>query len=1598
MDFRVLGPLEVRSDHGSVDLKGTKPRAVLAYLLLHANEPVSWERVAEAVWGEDVSSEARKKVQVNVSRLRKALGDTDILATGAAGYQLTVQPGELDADRFDAGVAEGRSALAHGNPERASALLDEALTLWRGPPLADLTFEAFAQADIARLEEQRLAALETRVTADLEAGRHEALVGELRQLVADHPTRERLSGQLMIALYRCGRQAEALQAYQDARRRLVEDLGVEPGPALRELQDAVLRQDASLDFVVRPVELPRELDPAAAPALAGRSAELERLREAWRRAGSGKGALIALSGPAGMGKTRLAAELAGEVHETPAPVLYASNAAPAAETMRVIERASEAKRPTLLVVDGADQAGADVRAALGDLSRGLRRLPVLVLASGEDVDALTQLGAADALVLGPLDDEAVHTIALSYAPDADGDVPVERLQEASGGLPLRVHELASEWARREAAERVETMAGRAAASRAELRSMEAELAGGVVDLQTAGERLELAREHDEPVVCPFKGLAPFDEDDADYYFGRERLVAELVARLVGAPMLGVVGPSGSGKSSIVRAGLLPALAGGVLPGSQDWVRVLMRPGEHPLRELENAVRDIHGDPRVVLAVDQFEETFTACRDKEERAAFVAELVRVARDRHNRGTVVLVIRADHYGNCAAYPGLSELLAENHVLVGPMQRDELRRAVELPARRAGLEVEPELVTALLDDVEEAPGALPLLSAALLDIWQRRDGRVLRHSAYLQTGGVKRAVARLAEDAYAQLDRDQQVLAHSLLVRLAREGPDGAIERRRVPLTELDIEHDADSRRVFELFADRRLLTVSAGYVELAHEALLREWPRLAGWIEEDRAGLRIRRSLSSAAREWDELERDEDALYRGTRLTEADEWRESHEPDLNELEREFLDASDRHREGQQRARRKRLQLVVVALAAALAAISAVAIVAIYQGQEAERQRDIAASRELAARATSFLDVEPGLSLALALRALERQDTQQAENVLRQATLATRALSTWPAHDGRVNAAEPSRDGRLVATAGQDGLVRVWDLNRGRAVTTIKSRRGTWALGASLSPDGRQVATAGDDGTVAVWDLNGEEKRVLLRLSPNYGNAVEFSPDGSRLVVPALDGTIHLVPVEGSGPVRVLRGHTDLVWTARFSPDGRRVVSASDDRTARIWDLASGTSTVLSHPERVLGADFSPDGRRVATAGQDGVLRIWDADGGGRPLEIPVDEQALNSVRFSEDGKRLITSGEDGVVRVHDVNGGPALAELRGHRGLVQQAAFVPGSNIVISAGEDGTLRRWSPATVATLQAPVTTASFSPDGKTVLNGGADGVIRLWNLSTGSVTELPGHVGPSFPRFSRDGERIVSAGVDGSVRLWNTESRRSKVAASEDALVFAATFDPAGRRIAFGGARETVTIQRLDGGDRVVLKGHEGAILAVAFDGDGTHLASASDDGTVRLWNAATGRLERTLGHGQSVTSVAYSPDGRRVVSGGADGTVRVRDVDGGPATILRGHEGPVSSAAFGPTGQRVVSAGKDGTVRVWSAEGGETLVVLFRHEGTATSAEFSSDGRRVVSAGEAGVVRVSTCEVCGPLSAVLRLARTRAERELSPVERQRLLPSDD
>ena len=728
MRFCLLGPLEVRDDQDHpVRIGEGRQRGVLVLLLLHRNESIASEWLVDALWGEAPPATAAKVLQNHVAQLRRGLGDREgrRLQTHGRAYALRVEPGELDVERFEQLVREGSAALEHDRPAEAAARLREGLALWRGPPLADVAYEDFAQPEIAGLEERRAVALERRIDADLALGRHADVLGELEALVSRYPLREHLRAQRILALYRCGRQADALEGFREARRLLVEEVGVEPGPELRDLHDAILRQDAALDL--GPGRLPPELDAATAPALAGREPEMEVLRGHWERTRDGVPALVVITGRAGMGKSRLVAELAGEVHRSGCAVHFATGE-PTPETLATIRAGRDATRPTLLVVDDADRSERTL-AALGALARAPNLGPILTLATVGAPRAAGATGADDVLVLDPLRADGVAAIARGYAPDnADSPVPADELLERSRGVPGRVHDVASEWARSDARRRVTSFAPRTLVGRSELRSAEAGLIGGVLDLQAAAERAGRPDVRG-PLVCPFKGLAAFDVADARYFFGRERLVAELVARSVGASLLGVVGPSGSGKSSVVRAGLLAALAGGVLPGSATW-----RPGDRPARgaSARRAARDELGPRRARARRARRRPVRGGVHGVPGRGR-ARRVHRRARAHGSRRQtlVVLALRADFYGRCAAYPALSGLLGAGQVLVGPMRRDELRRAIELPAWRVGLHVEAELVDALVVDVEHEPGGLPLLSTALLELWQRREGSVLRHA---------------------------------------------------------------------------------------------------------------------------------------------------------------------------------------------------------------------------------------------------------------------------------------------------------------------------------------------------------------------------------------------------------------------------------------------------------------------------------------------------------------------------------------------------------------------------------------------------------------------------------------------------------------------------------------------------------------------------------------------------------------------------------------------------------------------------------------------------------------------------------------------------
>ena len=1363
LDFCILGPLEVFDDGRAVPLGRVKQRALLGLLLLHPNETLSTDRLIDELWGERPPASAANALHARVSRLRRALAghngsaSAELVVTRERGYELRLDPERLDSHRFERLVAEGRSELAAGRRERAVSAFERALSLWRGAPLADLADEPFAQSEIARLGDLRVVALEQLFEARLALGRHADVVGQLETLIGEHPYREGLRAQLMLALYRCDRQADALQAYQDARRTLIEELGIEPGERLRELERAILVQDPSLAVPAQePAELPPEL--GAGTLLAGRDAELAWLREHWRLARGGAGRLVLVTGETGMGKTRLAAELAVEVQRDRGEVLYVAGAGPPDTARTSLEGVRDARRPTLLVLDDVDRAGVELRAALRELVDGLAGRPVLVVATAADPALAPAPGADALLVLGPLEADAVHAVARLYAGAVDDvEIPVERLAAASGGVPRRVHRAAGEWARRDAARHLGLAAERAASERTDLRAAEDDVAGDVARLQAVRERAALEDGDREVVACPFKGLASYDVADAELFFGRERLVAEMVARLAGAPLIGIVGSSGSGKSSALRAGLLAALAAGVLPGSEDWQLALLRPGEHPARALERATAEATAGSRLVVAVDQFEELFTSCRDEAERAAFVDELVAQARDPARRALVLVAVRADFYGRCAAYPGLSRLIGADHVLVGPMRRDELRRAIESPARRAGLTVDSDVVDALIADVEGEPGGLPLLSTALVELWQRRDGRRLRMSAYEQTGGVRGAIARLAESAYARLEPAQREIARRILLRLAGQGEGESAVRRRVELAELDTERDERVAEVLAVLADDRLVTISEGEVEIAHEALLREWPRLRRWLEQDTEGRRLHQHLRAAAREWDTGGRDPGELYRGARLAAAVEWSAAHEPELNATERAFLNDSRASAERSQR----RLRAVLAGVAALLVLSVIAAVVALEQRGAAHQQALAGDAQRLGARALVEDDLDR--SLLLARQGVALDDTVQTRGNLLAALLRSPAALGTLRGDDEITTIALSPNERTLAAGTNTNKIYLFDTRTRRRLATLEADDNAFVALMAFSPDGRHLAVGYNTapGSVfAVFDVR--SRRVVARFEPPLDRftarssrsprraigGLEYSPDGRAINV-ILDRPYYVSGGAGQavlmrfdartgaarlGPVPINRaGFTSLMITS----DGRRLVAVGDGETV-VRD-AQDLRVLKRWPVGRRGASpyrptaLAPNDRTVAIGGQDGSVRLLDLDTGRQRTALDRHAAEVFGTRFTPDGRFLVSTGADGDVILWDVKRAAASETLSGQPG------------------------------------PVLSPQITRDGRTLYTAGPGAAVFIWDLvgtrrlgrpfTTGAPSSRPGLAavspGPAFLALSADGRLIAKGQDDGAINV---------------------------------------------------------------------------------------------------------------------------------------------------------------------------------------------------------------------------------------------------
>ena len=1088
-------------------------------------------------------------------------------------------------------------------------------------------------------------------------------------------------------------------------------------------------------------------------------------------------------------------------------------------------------------------------------------------------------------------------------------------------------------------------------------------------------------------VCPYRGLQVFDERHAEYFFGRDADVQRLLERLKVGRFLAVVGASGSGKSSLVRAGLVPSLHSGRLPGSEQWRILVFRPGGRPLAalaaqllrlsgergmqhtvdELASDRRTLHlaaslalaGQPperRVAFVVDQFEEVFTLCRDEDERSALIDNLLYAATVPDGQATVLLTLRADFYPRLARYRELAQLAQAQQLLVPPLDEDGLRQAVEQPAFRAGLEIEAGLVDTVLADVTGQPGVLPLLEHALLETWRRRRGGMLTLEGYRESGGVRGALSDRAEEIYASLGADQQTLARRLLLRLTEPGEGTEDTRRRAAVEELVSspgERGALEEVIRDLTNARLLTTTGEGkmeerWVDVSHEALIRGWPRLRGWIEEDRAGLRTHRQLTDAAQDWERLDRDPGAVLRGARLAETIEWQQRDSPDLNQLERDFLRASQAAKEDELtrgRRRVRRLRALALGLVTLLLVAAGAAFLAARQTEKADRQARFALSRALAAEALTNLDSDLALAMLLSLEAYHREPTVEARNALITSIQASERVEAFlPGHTGAVKNVAFSPDGETLASAGDDG-VRLWDVGRKRQFG--KPLPAPEAFAVAFSPDGDTLASGGKD--VRLWDVG--RRHRLGKPLPGRAFEVAFSPDGETLAS-ANGDDLRLWDVERRRQLGKPLPHRAIA--VAFSPDAQTLASAGIN-DLRLWDVGRRRplSKRLPAPEAFAVA-FSPDGETLASGGTD--VRLWDV-GRRRQLGKPLPAPRAENVAFSPDGETLASANGDDGVRLWDVERRRQLGEpLPAPKAFA--VAFSPDGETLASGGDD--LRLWDIGRRRTVGKPLAAdtlaVAFSPNGETLASDSIHNV-ELWDVERRRQLGKPLPGSAYALAFSPDGETLASSGNgetlasvgDDDTRLWDVGLRR-QLGKPLPAAGNAVAFSPDGETLALAGYDD---IRLWDVGRRRQLGKPIPApeAFAVAFSPDGDTLASGSDD--LRLWDVE-GRRQLGKPLPAAADAVAFSPDGGTLASAGDD--LRLWDVEGrrqlgkplpAPETI---------AVAFSPDGDTLASAGYD-DIRLWDV--GRRRRLGKPLPAAANAVAFTADGETLASAGDQLIV---------------------------------------
>jgi uncharacterized delta-60 repeat protein len=1097
--------------------------------------------------------------------------------------------------------------------------------------------------------------------------------------------------------------------------------------------------------------------------------------------------------------------------------------------------------------------------------------------------------------------------------------------------------------------------------------------------------------------CPYKGLDVFEEEDANLFFGREKLVEDLIGRLKESRTVFMIGPSGSGKSSLVRAGLIHTLKQGAIKNlhSERWLYETMKPGRDPIGELARVISSMAGttkagdelresglngnsilaqwceialkegrDKRAFLFIDQFEEIFTQVSNEEERLIFLNLLTHAATAKNGRVIVLFAMRSDFVMNCATYSQLNALFNQQSIQIGAMEANELVNAIAQPVLSVGLPIDRDLVAQIINDMQGEPGALPLMQFALkglFDSQQAKGGRIdLTLNDYLQQGGIHKSLQRHADDSFAKLQDQEQEIARSIFSGLIEIGR-GTQDTRRTALFDELIPSDskaADVRVVIQKLADARLVTTNeeAGKdtVTISHEKLIDAWPWLKKLVDENRETIALQNEIARDAQDWQNHQRELSYLYTGTRLANARKQLKSKKLVLSGLAHDFVEQgvnvlADELESSRQRATqlRKRSTYLFVALVAALIAVG----FAVFFSIQTRKQTQLVLARQLAAQAQSIIansNQRQMIADLLAAQSMKLFSTGDAAQILLNNNFAARSIVNVT-HDGSVTDVAFSPSGQYAISASCDttdsttnncirSSVRVWEAISGKEIYRLA--HGSFVSSAAFSPDGKYILSVPADGSFHVWE----------------------AATGKEIA--------HII-------------HGDSVTSIAFSPQSKWIVSggcntACTQGVVRVWEVSTGKEVARMIDSAVNAVTFSSDSKYVVSGSSDGTARVWEAATGKEVASMSHESRGIMaspivSVAFSPDNKYVATGSVDYTARIWELTTGKEIARMT-HEAEVNSIAFSPTGKYVVSGSYDKTARVWETATgkeVARMTHGgfVDLVTFSPDGKYVVSGSYDKTARVWETATGKeVARMTHNNRVTSAAFSPDGKYVISGSDDKTARVWQP-SNGMEVARINNNFLGSFALSPDGKYVATGSDDKTARVWEVITGKEVVRMTHDGLVYSLAFSSDGKYVATGSDDKTARVWEVITGKEVARMTHDDFVGHIAFSPNGKYIVTGTGehDYTARVWELSSGKEVVRKVHKSSAIniindavSVAFSPDGKYVVSVGCDevrnlgglcriSTALVWEAANGKEATQL-THDGFVEAIVFSPDGKYV------------------------------------------------